>query len=173
VNNTLTTYVLVQGLDNYGKIVITIKKWAKPYRRARITEVDFGVIKDYEDDKLIKLNIIEEMNIISDTIPSNEIKFTIDNSSREFNILNPEGFYRFLKERQEVKAEIGVEVAEDEFEFIPMGKFYLVDWQSDEGALTSTFIARDIFELLENKEYTSKIGRASCRERGETSAQTE
>ena len=68
VGNNKPTYVLVHGLDNYGKIVITIKKWAKPYRRARITEVDFGVIKDYEDDKLIKLNIIEEMNIISDKI---------------------------------------------------------------------------------------------------------
>lgn len=155
INNDKTTYVLIHGLDNYGKIIITIKKWAKPFRRVRITEVDFGVIKDYEDDKLIKLNIIEEMNIISDKIPSNEIRFTIDNSSKEFNILNPSGFYRFLKERQEVKASIGIEIGEDEFEFIPMGKFYLTDWQSDEGALTTTFIARDIFELLEGKEYIS------------------
>lgn len=155
IDNDKATYVLVQGLDNYGKIVITIKKWAKPFRRARIVEVDFGVIQEYGDDKLIKLNIIEEMNIISDKIPSNEIRFTIDNSNKEFNILNPEGFYRFLKERQEVKATIGVEVSENEFEFVPMGKFYLTDWQSDEGALTTTFIARDIFELLENKEYTS------------------
>lgn len=155
VDNDKPTYVLVYGLDNYGKIVITIKKWAKSFRRVRITEVDFGVIRDYDDDKLIKLNIIEEMNIISDKIPSNEIRFTIDNSNKEFNILNPSGFYRFLKERQEVKASIGIEISEDEFEFIPMGKFYLTDWQSDEGALTTTFIARDIFELLENKEYTS------------------
>lgn len=155
INNDKTTYVLVHGLDNYGKIIITIKRWAKPFRRVRITEVDFGVIQDYEDDKLIKLNIIEQMNIISDTIPSNEIKFTIDNSNKEFNILNPSGFYRFLKERQEVKAAIGVEIGEDEFEYIPMGKFYLTDWQSDEGALTTTFIARDIFELLDQKEYTS------------------
>jgi len=155
ISNNKSTYVMVKGLDNYGKIVIIIKKWAKPYRRARVTEVDFGVIHDYENDKLIKLNIIEEMNIISDKIPSNEIRFTIDNSNKEFNILNPEGFYRFLKERQEVKASIGVEVSENEFEFVPMGKFYLTDWQSDEGALTTTFIARDIFELLENKEYTS------------------
>lgn len=155
IGNDKATYVMVHGLDNYGKIRLIIKKWAKPYRRARVTEVDFGVIHDYEDDKLIKLNIIEEMNIISDTIPSNEIRFIIDNSNKEFNILNPEGFYRFLRERQEVKASIGVEISEDEFEFIPMGKFYLVDWQSDEGALTTTFIARDIFELLENKEYTS------------------
>lgn len=154
-NNDDPLYVLVQGLDNYGKIIIRIRKWAKSFRRARITEVDFGVIQEYRDDKLIKLNIIEEMNIISDKIPSNEIRFTIDNSNKEFNILNPEGFYRFLEERQEVKAQIGVEVREDEFEFVPMGKFYLTDWQSDEGALTTTFIARDIFELLEGKEYIS------------------
>lgn len=154
-NNRNPSYVLVKGLDEYKKIKITIKKWVKPYRRTRIVEVDFGVLHEYEDDKLIKVNIIEELNMISDTIPSNEIKFTIDNSSKEFNILNPLGFYRFLKERQEVKATIGVEVSEDEFEYIPMGKFYLIDWQSDEGALTTTFIARDIFELLEQKEYTS------------------
>ena len=150
-------YVLIKGLDNYGRIVITIKKWAKPYRRARITEVDFGVIQEYQDDKIIKLNMIEEMNIISDKIPSNEIKFTIDNKSKEFNILNPEGFYRFLKERQEVQASIGVEVRENEFEYIPMGKFYLTDWQSDEGALTASFTARDVFELLESIDYKESL----------------
>jgi len=155
VENNKPTYVLVQGLDNYGKIKIIIKKWVRPYRRVRIVEVDFGVFQEYDDDKLIKLNIIEEMNIISDKIPSNEIRFTIDNSNKEFNILNPDGFYRFLKERQEVRAKIGLEIDENNFEFVPMGKFYLIDWQSDEGALTTTFIARDIFEILEGKEYTS------------------
>ncbi len=153
VGNTSPVYVMIHGLDNYGKIVITIKKWAKPYRRARITEVDFGVIKEYQNDKLIKLNILEEMNIVGDNLPANELKFTVDNSSREFNILNPEGFYRFFKEWQEVLASIGIEVAEDEFEYLPFKKYYLTDWQSDEGALTTTFTARNIFEKLEQEEY--------------------
>lgn len=153
IGNNKPVYVMVHGLDNYGKIIITIKKWAKPYRRARIIEVDFGVIQEYKDDKLIKLNILEEMNVVGDTIPANELKFTIDNSNREFNILNPEGFYRFLKERQEVMASIGVEVTEGGFEYIDFNRYYLVDWQSDEGALTTTFTARNIFELLEYKEY--------------------
>lgn len=153
VGNTNPVYVMVHGLDNYGKIVITIKKWAKPYRRARITEVDFGVIKDYEGDKLINLEVIEEMNVVGDTLPISEVRFTIDNSSKEFNILNPQGFYRFLKERQEVYFSIGVEIEEDVFEFIDFKKYYLTDWKSDEGALTATFIARNILELLDQKEY--------------------
>ncbi|WP_438312212.1 hypothetical protein [Sporosarcina sp. FA9] len=153
VNNTRTTYVWIHGLDNYGKIVVTIKKWAMPFRRARIVEIDFGIIKEYEGDKLIKVNLIEQMNVVGDTLPANEIKFTIDNSSREFNILNPDGFYRFLKDRQELSLSIGVEISDDDFEYINIEKYFLTDWQSDEGALTSTFTARNILELLEQKEY--------------------
>lgn len=157
IGNTRTTYVWVNGLDNYGKIVVTIKRWAKPSRRARIAEIDFGVIQVYEGDKLINVKLIEQMNVVGDTLPANEIKFTIDNSSREFNILNPDGFYRFLKDRQELSLSIGVEVAEDEFEYIDIEKYYLTDWQSDEGALTSTFTARNILELLEQKEYLVSV----------------
>lgn len=151
--NTQTTYAMIQGLDNYGRIVIAIKKWAKPYRRCRITEVDFGIIKEYQGDKLIKLSVLEEMNVVGDTLPINEVRFTIDNSTREFNILNPQGFYRFLKERQEVYFSLGVEISEDTYEFIGFNKFYLTDWQSDEGALTTTFTARSILEIVDQKEY--------------------
>ncbi len=157
IGNTQTTYVWVNGLDYYGKIVVTIKRWAKPFRRARIAEIDFGIIKVYEGDKLIKVKLIEQMNVVGDTLPANEIKFTIDNSSREFNILNPNGFYRFLKDRQELSLSIGVEIEEDEFEFIDIEKYYLTDWQSDEGALTSTFTARNVLELLEQKEYLVSV----------------
>lgn len=155
--NTRTTYVWVHGLDQYGKIVLTIRKWGKPYRRARVTEMDFGVIKEYDGAKLIKVSLVEQLNVVGDTLPANELKFTIDNSDKEFNILNPQGFYRFLKERQEVSLSLGVEVAEDEFEYIDFEKYYLTDWQSDEGALTTTLTARNIFELLEQREYTQSV----------------
>ena len=151
--NKGTSYVWVHGLDAYEKIVLTVRKWAKPFRRARIVEIDFGVVKVYEGDKLIQVNLIEQMNVVGDTLPANELKFTIDNSGKEFNILNPAGFYRFLKERQELSVSIGIEIEEDVFEYVTAKGYYLTDWQSDEGALTTTFTARNIFELLE-KEYT-------------------
>lgn len=156
-NNTKSLYILEQSLDNYERIVITIKRWVNGNRRARVTEVDFGLIKEYQDDMLISLNIIEEMDVIGDTIPSNELTFTIDNSDRAFNILNPDGGYKYLRERQEVTAEIGLELVEgsDDYEFVPMGMFYLTEWKSDEGSLTTTFTARDVFDLLEQEEYTS------------------
>ena len=156
--NDLPKYVLKQGLDNYDKIVVTLKKWAKPYRRVRVTEIDFGVVQDYEGDMLIKVDITEQMAVVGDTLPANEIRFTVDNSSREFNILNPEGFYRFLKERQEVFASLAVEVLPGYFEYVQGGKFYLADWQSNEGALTTTFTARDALDILEQYEYQGLTG---------------
>ncbi|MCJ8008124.1 hypothetical protein ACFFF5_17775 [Lederbergia wuyishanensis] len=157
IENTESLYVLEHNLDNYNRITISIKRWANGNRRARVTEVDFGLIKEYQGNKLISMNIIEEMNVIGDTIPSNEITFTVDNSDRAFNILNPDGVYKYLRERQEVTVEIGLELVEgsDDYEFVPMGMFYLTEWKSDEGSLTTTFTARDVFELLEQEEYTS------------------
>ncbi|OMF54674.1 hypothetical protein BK138_16070 [Paenibacillus rhizosphaerae] len=153
VDNQSPLYVFMQGIDNYAKVVLTIRKWAKPFRRARVTEMDFGVVQEYTGQKLIKLNVVEQMNVVSDTLPANEIRFTIDNSDKEFNILNPTGYYRFLKDRQEVSFALGIEIEDGLFEYIDMKRYYLVDWQSDEGALTTTFIARDILELLDQKSY--------------------
>lgn len=151
-NNTLIKYELTKGLNKYKKVVISIKKWCREYRRVKIVEIDFGIIKTYEDNKLIKANILEEMNIISDNLPANEVKFTIDNSDKAFNILNPQGFYSYLVEKQEIIPEIGVELENGLTEWIPMGTYYLKDWQSDEGTLTTTFTGRDIIDSL-NGEY--------------------
>lgn len=154
-DNKKNTYVWVTGLDAYEKIEIIITKWATPFRRARIVELDFGVLQEYEGDKLIKVSLIEQMNVVGDTLPANEVKFTIDNSNKNFNILNPVGFYRFLKERQELSISLGVDTGDDDFEFISTEGYYLTDWQSDEGALTTSFTARNVFELLD-KDYIPK-----------------
>ena len=154
-DNILPVFVFEESIDEYKRIVITIKKWSHPFRRAKIAEVDFGIIREYTDETLINLSILEELNIINDTIPSNELKFSVDNSDRAFNILNPTGIYRFLKERQTVNVMIGVEITENNFEYVNAGTYYLSEWQSDEGALITNFTAKDIFEFLESEDYVS------------------
>ncbi|MCG7406787.1 hypothetical protein MH117_05095 [Paenibacillus sp. ACRRX] len=153
--NEQARYVVEDQFANYRRIRITLRKWCKPNRRAKVIEVSFGVIRVYKDDKLVKANMVEELNALADVVPANEIKFTVDNSSKEFNILNPKGFYAFLQEQQVVAAEIGVYTADNVVEWINMGIYYLTDWQSDEGALTTTFTARNVFNLLDKGDYMS------------------
>ena len=152
VNNNKSIYVYIAQLSNYKKIIITIKKWCKGYRRSKVVEIDFGIIKEYEDSDLIKVNVLQELNPTSSTFPADELKFTVDNSTKEFNILNPQGFYNFLKEGQECFVDMGVELESGEVEYAQVGKYYLKLWQSDEGALTTTFTARDILDSLSNTE---------------------
>lgn len=153
VGNESPTYVLEDNLDNYYLIVVEILKWSHPFRRAKVTAIDFGVIKTFKDSDLISFSVIEEINVTGDSLPANELRFTVDNSDRRYNILNPEGHYRFLMERQEVWATLSLEVEPNNYETINMGKFYLKEWKSDEGALTTTFTAFDIFDILEDIMY--------------------
>lgn len=156
-DNTSPKYELMKQLDNYRKIEVIIKKWAKGLRRARVIEVDFGLVKEYDSKKLASLKYLKEIDLIGKTIPISELVFVVDNTKREFNIVNPEGFYRSLQKRQEVKVEMGVEIFPDTFDYIPIGLFYLTDWKSDEGSLTTTFIAQDVIQFLDSFEMENKI----------------
>lgn len=151
IGNADTTIVYVNQLTDYKKVAITIKKWCKPCRRAKVIEVDFGVIKVYQDSDLINLTLLQELDITSATLPAGELKATVNNSDREFDILNPQGFYSFLKSGQEMILEMGVELDNGDFEFVPVGKYYLSEQQSDSltGSVpTITYTARDILDLL-------------------------
>lgn len=161
-NNQKPVVVLDKVYDNYKKVEVTITKWSKGNHRARISEIDFGITQEYTGEKLIDMKVVEEMDLLGSTSPSNELSFKIDNFDRAFNIINPEGFYRFIQTGQEVKAYVGVKTNEEEetdvFEEILMGTFYLTEWKSDLGALTTTFTARDLINTLETEpEYKSEL----------------
>lgn len=148
---------VVEGLfENYDALRVLVKDWNVPMRRVRIAEIDFGVLKVYDDEKLIRLSLIEEMDITSGTLPLSEFKFTVDNSDRAFNILNPTGIYAYLQKRQQIIGEVGV-VVNGIPTFIPIGNYLLSDWQSDEGSLTTTFTASTNFEVMTLVEYENKL----------------
>lgn len=155
--NTLTTVSPLGQLNNYKKILITIKNWSVPNRRARVTEVDFGIVKVYTDDNLISMNLIEQMDLISANMPSAEFKFTVDNSDRSFNIMNPTGFYKGLQQQQQVKAEIGLDLGNGTVEYIPLGSYLLYDWLSDEGSITASFTSKTNLDLMFNFSYQNLI----------------
>jgi hypothetical protein len=109
-------------------------------------------VRVYGDDNLFRVNLLEEIDPISAQVPANELKFVVDNSNREFNILNPQGSYKFLQERQAAVVELGVEIRPDFYEWVNMGLYFLSDWKSDEGSLTTTFTARNRLDFLPSVE---------------------
>ncbi len=151
--NNDTVCVLLGQLLNYKRLLITIHKWSGGNRRARVLEVDFGLVVVYTDNSLISMGLIEDMDIMSGQLPSPEFKFVVDNSDRIFNILNPVGFYKYLQQRQQVIAEMGADIGGGFFEYVPLGRYLLWEWKSDEGSLTASFTARTNLDLTTNYSY--------------------
>ena len=151
--NTLSKYIWDNNLSSVRQVVITITKWANAYRWARITEVDWGIIQEYTDDEIIRLDVLKEVDTISNTIAPDETSFILDNQDQEFNILNPTGIYPFLQKRQKIIPYYGLVNNPTTVEWIPMGIFYLTRWNSDQGSLTASFIARDFLDLLNQQKY--------------------
>jgi hypothetical protein len=156
--NTDIIAVPIGQLYNYRKVSVTIKKWSKPFRRARVMEVDFGFVKQYGDDQLISMSLVEEMDLLTGRLPSPEFKFTIDNSGKLFNILNPTGFYKYLQQKQQVIGEIGLDTGGGNIEYIPIANFLLQEWKSDQGSLTATFTARSNLDLMASFDVENLTG---------------
>jgi hypothetical protein len=151
--NTESRRAFLGQFLNYKKVVLTITKWNVGNRRARVLELDFGFLITYTDDTLISFNLIEEMDMTGGQLPSPEFRFTVDNSDRVFNILNPTGFYKYLQQRQQVIAELGVELEDGKTEYVPLGNYMLWEWVSEQGSLTATFTTRTNLDLMVNFTY--------------------
>lgn len=155
--NTSNKYIWNVASNNYRKVKITINKTSNPIRRARISEIDFGIIEEYEGNELINMSVIEELSTTSQEVTTNEMKFTLDNQDKSFNILNPTGLYNYLQRKQQITSFIGVEIATDVYEYVPLGVYYLSEWTSDEGTLTASFVSRDVLDILSEKIYRKSI----------------
>lgn len=159
-NNDKPQYAAINPINDYRKIVVTVKKWCKADRRARVVEVDFGIVRMYTGDNLIKCSLIEELDLTTSSLPSVEFKFAVDNLDREFNILNPSGFYQYLQQRQTILAELGIK-AGTIVEYVLLGSYLLFDWASDEGSLTASFTARTNLDTMSEVDYENLVAKSS------------
>ena len=152
-NNTLIQRKVIAPLVGFKKITVNITKWCMPNRYARITEIDAGVVLVYTDDNLVRLSLTEEVDPIAANVSIPEFEFSIDNSSKEFDILNPSGIYTSLQQRQRIYAEMGLDLT-GRTEYVPLGLFYLSEWRNDAGSLTATFRGRSKLDLLDLTNYS-------------------
>lgn len=143
-DNTETVRVVDCPSENYSKVEVIFLKTAKPYRRVRVTEVVFGYLQQFTKDKIVNLKLTWESALYMQNLASNKLSVTIDNSDRAYNVLNPEGIYKFLQSGQG----INVMLALDE-ESINMGRYYFENATANDDALTATINAYDLLYRLD------------------------
>ncbi|SDM17279.1 hypothetical protein [Bacillus sp. OK048] len=157
--NKETIRIVDGAFDNYNRVAVKILKWSKARRRARVTEIALGSLLVYDDSRLIRMSLVEDYDMTSGTVPAPQFQFTIDNSNREFNILNPTGVYKYLQERQKITAELAI-IVNGVPSYVPIGEFILLSWQIDEGSMTATFNAGTTLDYMAGIDY-ERVGSSS------------
>lgn len=120
---------------------------------ARVTLTLLGTTNTYDDDTIMRMNILEEMSTLNDTIPSNELQLTLNNLDGAFNVLSYQNMQQIIASRPKVVVEFGLVISDTVTEWIPMGTYFLSEWKNDVGTKTITLTCNDVFNMLDAISY--------------------
>ncbi len=151
-----------QVLD-VAKQVLTITKWSHEGRQAKIIEFFTSIREVYETGDLVSLRLLEEREASQGSLPvgnisSNEITLALNNEDKKFDIDNENSpLKNLLKPNRRIQMWLGADV-DGEIEWVPLGTFWSLDWDSPDDTLEATVTARDRMELLRKGTYqTSQV----------------
>lgn len=136
-------YFCDRTVENYNKVVLTFIGMSLPRRHLKIGEIDYGQIKVWSKGDVLSANILEEVNLTSSEISINTLEFSVHDENEEFNMLNPDGVYAALQEKQRLSVKQYINDAP-----MLMGRFYLDTWENT-SATVAEFTAYDAIGLLE------------------------
>ena len=75
-------FILEQTVEAFDKVMIVLHKTNLPGRRAKVGNVGFGVSRTFSGRELTSASIIQEVDLISDKIPTNVLDATLRGEGR-------------------------------------------------------------------------------------------
>lgn len=143
------------------QIKLQINQLATAQNNARIIEFGIPSRLVLDDDSLATMNVLEEASgnsaVPIGSITSNELFVELLNDHKWFlpnNELSP--FRDLLKPGIQLRPFFGLELEDESFEFIPMGRFVAYDWKPPAEALTVSVTGFDRLYQM-SKEPLAKI----------------
>ena len=158
-NESVTNAIWVD-IQNYNKIVVTVKKWSAAGHHARVEFLLAGILMEYSKKDILSFSQESTCDPISSTLPTGNIMFSLDNVDQSYDPNNPTGMTKYLIERQRISAKYGLKMDGGSVEWIPAGVYYLSEWDAPQNGIDASFTARDMSELLQDT-YTKGVYSAS------------
>lgn len=153
-DNTSNKTMVDLEVKNYNRIDIEVIEWCLPLKRARIEQVLVGFEAIFDKTDLIGYTHEQYADILTGDLPKNSIIFELDNVNQKYNPDNPQGLYKYLLERQEIKVKYGYKLG-NAIEWIEAGVFYTSEWNAPQNGITAEFTARDLLEFMTDKFTTT------------------
>jgi hypothetical protein len=134
---------------NYRHLAFYFLKTSNPYRRVRVTEVVFGLIKYFDNNNISNATLIQEVSLASESLPVTEFTYTTDNSGGVWNIANPKGIFNYLQNYHPLDVSFTING-----ENVNMGSFYFNTVTAEDNALTAKISCVDKIYWLDNAIFT-------------------
>jgi hypothetical protein len=138
-------------VENYYRVKLTFHRTNKPIRYLKLSGLDYGVSLAFSGEDVISAKILEEVDLISDSVSVNTLNLTLHNGTGEFSILNPAGSFGVLQSRQRFQVQ-----ERSDGNALEMGTFYLSDW-SNESDTQAKFSAKDSVGLLDGDPWDGDV----------------
>jgi len=141
------------------RMELEITKWSADGRVVKIAEFYTTIEETYEGSALVSISLTEEREARSATIPTgnvvmNEIEIKLNNGDRKFDPDNVDSpLFGLLRANRRIRAWLGLELPDTSVEWVPLGRFYSVEWDAKEESVVATVRGRDRLERLRVREY--------------------
>lgn len=149
--------VSVDGFTVYNpdQIRVTVTKWSMPGRRVRAIEIIPGIYANWDGGMVVSMLVTQQANPSCLTIPYGTCSLTINNIDRRFEPRNKSGLFKSIEDRQPIKIDIGVRLADGTFEYKSLGKYYQYSggWITSDNDISITWNLVDIIGLIAKRKY--------------------
>lgn len=142
-------------LSGFDAVEIEVLKWCLPDRRVRVEQVKIGRYLVFDKTKILSYSHSSARDPISGQLSQESISFSLDNSDRTWDSVNPQGIYKYIYERQPVTVRYGMDV-DGKTEWVSGGMFFLSEWSVPANSIEASFQARDALLYLSSTKYTGR-----------------
>lgn len=153
-NKSIRSDVEVE-LSGFDAVELEVLKWCLPDRRVRVEQVKIGRYLVFDKTKILSYSHSSARDPISGQLSQESISFSLDNSDRTWDSVNPQGIYKYIYERQPVTVRYGMDV-NGKTEWVSGGMFFLSEWSVPANSIEASFQARDAFLYLSSTKYTGR-----------------
>ncbi len=145
-------------VENYQRLRIVFLATSRPGRYLKLEGLDYGAALTFQGEDVVQASLLEEVDPLSGEISINTLDLTLFNRSGEFSMLNPDGVFDVLQDKQRITVWEDVRQSARSRAVVShnMGTFYRSDWKNTSDTLAK-FSATDAVGLLDADPFAGGI----------------
>lgn len=158
-NPTTYEFITPLGVPSSGlcnKIEVTFKAMSVPHRRARLSYLIFGIMKEWSDNTITDSTWSRETDLLSSMMPTNAFQFTSIDLAMEYNPDNPVGMWQYIEQLQPMTIMYGYQLDSGIVEWVTAGHLYTngeMESKSSGSISSITFFGESMLEQLTDVYY--------------------